>query len=154
VRDAAYRRAQEKEDSAMNQLRAEDTSSERAELGMTPSAQGEVSSEVKEQAKKIEKTVRERALELAEARRGSVASGLHHLAGRIEEVAHDPENGREVEELARYTADMTHRVADVLKNKPSEELLEMTRRGIRERPALCVAGFFALGFLGARLLRE
>lgn len=115
---------------------------------------GEVAREVRAQAKTVGASARERAIRLADDRRGGLAEGLRHIADRLEEVAHEPESGKQLEPVLGQIAGVTRKVADALHDKPANELFDMAKRAARERPALVVAGCFALGFFGARLLRE
>jgi hypothetical protein len=75
---------------------------------------------------------------------------LHDMEQSLDELASRPDGSP----VARRAADALHRVTQKLDSTSPDEIIEGARRQVARRPALAFAGFFALGFLAARLLKE
>jgi hypothetical protein len=56
--------------------------------------------------------------------------------------------------MARFAARYVRRAGDLLDEKSADELIAKVRSEVRERPGLVLLGMAAVGFFGARLLKE
>ncbi|WP_373047239.1 hypothetical protein [Vulgatibacter sp.] len=110
----------------------------------------------KEQARKLGGVARERAIKSADSRKSLVASELDNFAGTLEEVSRTLESrGNESQrKLVDRGAKLVRQASHQLRDRPTEDLLDMAQEQLRARPGAAIAGAFALGFLGMRLLRS
>lgn len=108
-----------------------------------------------EQARRLTSTTRERVLRTADEKKGQLSGKLDELARGIDELGHKA--GGE-DELPRKLVDSASRalrnVQSAIDNRSTEELIDEAGRQIRRRPGLFLASCFAVGFIGARLLRK
>lgn len=93
------------------------------------------------------------AKEKVDANKDAVADKLDDLSSRL----HEQLSGKAEEyvQVVTSAADKyVSRASQLLRDKNSDELIALARDQVRERPLIAAAGFFALGFFGARLLRS
>jgi hypothetical protein len=116
----------------------------------------ELASSGVDEAKRLTSATKERVLRQADEKKGMIADKLEELARNIDEVG--AKGGGDEEDLSRRLAESAARtvrsVERTLNERSTEELLAAAGRELRQRPGLLMAGCFALGFLGARLLRR
>lgn len=80
---------------------------------------------------------------------GSVADALTSSAQQLR----NDEEGASVD-FVRRAGDQLQRVSDYLRNNDTDELIRNAENFARRQPAVFLAGAFALGFLGARLVKS
>ena len=114
---------------------------------------GDVVEQGKEKAKELGAKASERAIERADSFRGELCDRLDRFADRLEHLG-DESDDQDLAQLGRLGSRAARGASGLLGRQSTEELLHRARHELRERPALVVAGMAALGFLGARLLRE
>jgi hypothetical protein len=97
-------------------------------------------------------TAREVAKQRAEQGKEKVADRIEEMSSKVEEQISD--------KAAEYVGTVTGMVkpymqnaAETLRTKSTDELMQMGRDQIRERPLSFAAGAFALGFIGTRFLK-
>jgi hypothetical protein len=90
---------------------------------------------------------RQKLISMMDERKGSICQGLDHFASSLENM------GGPQRQLSSTAADYVRRARSMLTNHSSEELVNIGFEQLRARPAAVIAGAFALGFLGARMLR-
>lgn len=108
---------------------------------------------VKAKAGEAKAKVAQTAKAKVEERKGEVADRLEGLSAQL----HDTLTGKADELVGQFAAvadGYVTRATQVLREKNSDELLLMARDEFKARPLAIAAGFFALGFFGARLLRS
>jgi hypothetical protein len=91
-----------------------------------------------------------------ESRKSFLASELESFAGIFDDVGRTlEERGRgSQKKVADAAAKWTRDVSRNLRDRSSGELIESVRGELKNRPAVVFAGALALGFLGARFLRD
>lgn len=94
-------------------------------------------------------------LQLDEQRHG-LADGVEHVseavsraAGTLEQKGHAT-----AADYAERASSLLHEYASWLQDKTLDDLAVELGNAVRRRPALLLAGFFALGFLTARFLKS
>ncbi|MGI5860805.1 MAG: hypothetical protein ACOX6T_01980 [Myxococcales bacterium] len=99
---------------------------------------------------------RKRLLKKADSRKGHLAAELEDLAGTIDNLSASlgARGRRSQQKVASQGASVLRKASVALRDKSSEELLASAKNEVKARPAVYVAGLFALGFLGGRLLRS
>lgn len=113
----------------------------------------EVLEQSKEKARELGSKAQERMFSKAEELRGGTAQRLRSFADALEELSHG--DGREeLAPVARYASGFVRRAGDLLDQRSAEELIQRARDEVRDRPGLVLLGMAAVGFLGARLLKE
>lgn len=108
---------------------------------------GSVATQGVEQAKKLGSTARRRVFSFADAQKENL---FGKADGWIDRVAKLAEGAGVPEQSVGRVRDF----AGSLKARSTEELIDDVQLQARERPAVFLLGAFALGFLGARLLRD
>jgi hypothetical protein len=56
--------------------------------------------------------------------------------------------------VARAASGFVRKTGDLVDRRSADELLQRARDTVRERPGVALLGMIAVGFLGARLLKE
>jgi hypothetical protein len=108
---------------------------------------------VKDVAQQATRQAADRAKAQVDSRKGQLADQLEGAASQLQEKLAG--KAEEVVSQVGSVADMyASKAAALLREKSSDELLSMANDQFRARPLAIAAGFFALGFLGARLLRS
>ena len=99
---------------------------------------------------------KERAVKKAESRKSHLASELDNFAGTLEEVSRTLESrGDETQKkLVDRGAKLVRQASRQLRERSTEEILDAAERELKRRPGIAMAGAFALGFLGLRMLRS
>lgn len=121
-------------------------------LGDSPGKMASAKGMVREKASEAKAKVAQSARAQVNQRKGEVADRLEGLPGQLQEkVAGKADEfiGQFASMADEYVTKATH----LLREKDSDELLRMAKQEFRSRPLAVAAGFFALGFVGARLLR-
>ena len=90
---------------------------------------------------------RQKLISMMDEQKVSICSGLDHFASSLENM------GGSQKQLTSALADYARRARSMLSNHSSEDLVNMGMEQLRARPGAVIAGAFALGFLGARMLR-
>jgi hypothetical protein len=108
---------------------------------------------VSDRAHRVVGKARERAYYMADERKGDLAERLDSFADELAKVGGGA-GGEQVDKLAGKAADVIRRASSTLREHTSEELFERVEREVRARPGIVIAGCIALGFLGARLLKD
>jgi hypothetical protein len=90
---------------------------------------------------------RQKVISMMDEQKGSICAGLDHLAASLENM------GGPQRQFTVTAADYVRRARSMLSNRSSEELMNTAMHELRARPGAVIAGAFALGFLGARMLR-
>lgn len=132
------------------------------QFGATGQPQDELASRARdlahggmEQARRLTSSTRERVFKTADEKKGLLTGKLDELARNIDELGQKA--GGE-DELPRKLVDGASRalrnVQHALDTRSTEELIDEAGRQIRQRPGLFLASCFAVGFIGARLLRK
>jgi hypothetical protein len=104
-----------------------------------------------EKAAQFGRIARDRVLGAADERKAELASNLEQLAGSLQELSDSSEGPQR--QLVDGVARFARKASSTLKRRSSEELLGVAAKEISDRPGVIIAGCFALGFLGARLLK-
>lgn len=123
--------------------------------GMSMGAAGSSgsASAAKEKVKEVGAKVMDKAKGQVDARKGEVAEQLEGLTSNL----HEKLSGKADEYISQVSmAAETYasKAAQLLREKNADDLLVMAKDEFRQRPLALAAGAFALGFLGARLLRS
>jgi hypothetical protein len=108
---------------------------------------------VREKASGMSSKVAQSARGQVDQHKGQVADRLEGLHGPLHEKVH----GKAEEFVNEFTTradDYLSKATHLLREKNSDELMQLARDEFRARPLAITGGFFALGFIGARLLRS
>ncbi len=122
----------------------------------TPPQRGQdnLSDEARERAKKLGSSAMHKAAGIADSKKHDIASGLRAIAEHLEEASQEEQVDERIESLSSMAAGWVRSASDMLESRSADELIERVQHEMRAHPGFSMAGFFALGFLGARLLRE
>jgi len=136
-----------------------DTTEERGTGGLREQAGSKArtyATEGREQARRLGGMARERLVKKAESRKTHLAAELDNFAGTLEEVSRTLENrGDEAQKkIVDRGARLVRKASRQLRDRSTEELFDVAQQQLKRRPELAMAGAFALGFLGLRLLRS
>ncbi|MDQ3265647.1 MAG: hypothetical protein M3Y59_18645 [Myxococcota bacterium] len=122
-------------------------------LGESPGTVASAKEKVREKASEAKAKVAQSARAQVDQRKGEVADRLEGLPGQLQEkVAGKAEEF--IGQFASMADEYVNKATHLLREKDSDELLRMAKQEFRSRPLAVAAGFFALGFVGARLLRS
>jgi hypothetical protein len=98
--------------------------------------------DVKDKAKHLTRTARERALSTLDQQKGQLGDVLERMA----DASRD-------DRLGGWVSDYARRGAELLRNRSAGEILESVRRNVRSRPALLLSASFVAGLAFARLMK-
>jgi len=112
----------------------------------------ETGSSPTEQLGRVGEAARRQAFKQIDSRKSAIAGQLQGFAAKLKGIGEQGE-GDAVQKLAGTAAQLAERAADAVGNRSTDELLTLGKREMSARPVVFIAGFFALGFLSARLLR-
>ncbi len=101
----------------------------------------EVARQSKEKALGMKGDVRQYLVRELDSRRGTIAHGLREIAQRIGDSEDNP--------VAGIVASFATKASDQIERYSADDALRM----VRSNPAAMLAGCFAVGFLGARLVK-
>ena len=118
-------------------------------LGQDDGAHQGVMQKGKEKAAEVGEQAKRKVMENLDGRKASVVSGLEELASSLEKLSDGPQA-----KLAQQAAQYVRRAEEMLNQRSASELLDMAVRELRQRPGALIAGAFALGFVGSRLLKS
>ncbi len=122
-------------------------------LGDSPGKVASAKEKVREKASEAKAKVAQSARSQVDQRKGAVADRLEGLPGQLQEKV----AGKADEFIGQFASmadEYVNKATHLLREKDSDELLRMAKQEFRSRPLAVAAGFFALGFVGARLLRS
>ena len=108
------------------------------------------------QARRLTDAVRQRAMSTSEDKKSVLSEHVSTLADKLDGIAR-PSDGSEPgidDRLIERGTGLLRRFEKVLDENSAKELLSKAEAQIKARPGLFMAGFLALGFLGARLVRK
>jgi hypothetical protein len=111
---------------------------------------------VVEQARRLTDAVRQRAMTTSEDKKNVLSEHVSTLADKLDGIAR-PSDGSEPgidDRLIERGTGLLRRFEKVLDENSTKELLTKVEAQIKARPGLFIAGFLALGFMGARLVRK
>jgi len=105
-----------------------------------------------EQLSRVGEAARRQAFKQIDSKKSVLAGQLQGFASKLKGIG---EQGQDdpVQKLAGTAAQFAERAADVVGNRSADELVALGKREMSARPVMFLVGFFALGFLSARLLR-
>lgn len=123
------------------------------ELGSEePSRRERVMEQGKERAAQVGGMAKEKVVGKLDAQKQQLCEQLEKLADGIEGMSGELEGPSS--QFATKAASYVRKAEGVLKEKSTDELVSMAVTEVRDRPAAFIAGAFALGFLGARLIKS
>lgn len=108
---------------------------------------------VKEKAGEAKAKVAQSARAQVNQRKDVVADRLEGASGQLQEKLNDKATEL-VSQVASMADTYVSRATQLLREKDADQLMSMARDEFRTRPLAVAAGCFALGFLGARLLKQ
>lgn len=111
---------------------------------------------VVDQARRLTDAVRQRAMSTGEAKKSVLSEHVGTLVDKLDGIA-SPHEGSEPgmdDRLIERGAGLLRRFQKVLDENSTQDLLSKAEAQIKARPGLFIAGFLALGFVGARLVRK
>lgn len=110
---------------------------------------------LKDQASGFAKTAGDKARDYATAGKDKATDALTGLSGFVDDLAKtvDDKVGQQYGDYARKAAGAVAGVADALKGKDVDDLVEDTRTFIREKPAVAIGAAAAVGFVLMRLMK-
>lgn len=121
-------------------------------VGEEPSRKERLISQGKERASAVGGQAKRKAFSKVDERKSELSESLDRIAKSIDEVGEGmsgPES-RVVSTVAEYV----RKAKGVIDERSTDELANMAVSELKQRPAAVIAGCFALGFMGARLLKS
>lgn len=123
-----------------------------AEAGMEEVAK--VASEVKAQTGKLVGDASTKIRERADTQIGAAASMLSSVSGELERMASSTSPGSSLASLVHDGATMTRKLSERLDRNGLDGAMQDVRMFARRRPVMFLAGAFAVGMAGGRLMRN
>lgn len=108
---------------------------------------------VKERAGEAKAKVAQSARAQVNQKKDVVAEKLEGASGQLQDKLNEKASEL-VGQFASLADSYVSRATQVLREKDADQLMALARDEFRSRPLVVAAGAFALGFLGARLLRS
>jgi hypothetical protein len=118
-------------------------------LGQDDGAHPSVMQKGKEKVAEVGETAKRRVMENLDGRKASIVSGLEELAGNLEKLGDGPQA-----KLAQQAAQYVRRAEEMLNQRSASDMIDMAVQELKRRPGALIAGAFALGFVGSRLLKS
>ena len=111
---------------------------------------------IKEQASAFAGRAGDKARDYANTGKDKATDALDGISGLVDDLAKtvDERLGKQYGDYARRAADAVSGAADKLKHKQVDDLVEDTRRFVREKPAIAIGAAAAIGFVLTRLFRS
>lgn len=111
---------------------------------------------IKEQASAFAGKAGDKARDYANTGKDKATDALDGISGLVDDLAKtvDERLGKQYGDYARRAADAVSGAADKLKHKQVDDLVEDTRRFVREKPAIAIGAAAAIGFVLTRLFRS
>lgn len=109
-----------------------------------------------EKARQYGKMFRDQAIRRTDQRKGSIAATIERFAGAVEEAGSGMER-KGLSDQRQYVdraAEGLRGFSRQLRENSTEDLLNRAGDEFRARPGVMLAGCFAIGFLGARLIKS
>lgn len=110
---------------------------------------GDASEKLREKASTTGSKLGQSAKSQVDQRKDQVADRLESLQGQLHEKA-----GTLAEQFTTKADTYLTKASHMLREKNSDELLQVAKDEFRARPLAVAGGLFALGFIGARILRS
>lgn len=107
----------------------------------------------KQQVQALGHKAQARVMSKAEELRGGAARRLHAFADALEDLA-EGDGREELAPVARAASGFVRKTGDLVNRRSAEELLQRAKDTVRDRPGVALLGMIAVGFLGARLLKD
>lgn len=124
---------------------------------LSPEAPLTAKEKVKEKVHEQVQVAKDKAIgaarEQVNSRKDQVAEQLEGASGMLQERFNEQAT-RFVSQFASVADSYVSRASALLREKNADELMVLAQREFKSRPLAVAAGAFALGFLGARLLRS
>ncbi len=110
---------------------------------------------LREEASTIFAQAGEKVRKAANTGKDSASNAMGDMASMVEDVAKtlDDRLGAQYGDYARKAASAVSGVADSLKSKEVDELLDNARDFVRQKPAVAIGAAAAVGFLLTRLIK-
>lgn len=110
---------------------------------------------LKGQASNFASQAGDKAKDYATAGKDKATEALDGLSGFVDDLAKsvDEKFGKQYGDYTRKAATAVSGVADTLKTKQIDDLVEDTRKFVREKPAVAIGAAAAVGFFLTRLFR-
>jgi len=105
-----------------------------------------------EQLGRVGEAARRQAYKQIDNKKSVIAGQLQGFASKLKGIGEQGQ-GDPVQKLAGNAAQLAQRAADAMGRMSTDELVTLGKREMSARPLMFLAGFFAVGFLSARLLR-
>lgn len=111
---------------------------------------------IKEQASAFAGKAGDKARDYATTGKDKATDALDGISGLVDDLAKtvDERLGKQYGDYARRAADAVSGAAEKLKHKQVDDLVEDTRRFVREKPAIAIGAAAAIGFVLTRLFRS
>ena len=110
---------------------------------------------LRERVGALSETARERIYQAADSRKDGLLGRLDGWLSLVDDIAaRIDQQGGAAAQWSGALKSRVHGLADGLKTRSTDQLLDELEAGIRARPGLFVAGCALLGFLGVRLMRS
>lgn len=113
----------------------------------------DVALDAKRQAKDVYRQVRGEMSDQASTQQQRAASGLHSLAGELDQMASGSQANGVAADLAQQAAEKARAFATWLESREPGDLAEELRSFARRRPGAFIAGAAAVGLLAGRMTR-
>jgi len=113
------------------------------------------SESLKDQAAAFAKNAGDKAKDYATTAKDKTTGALHNLTGMAEDVAKtvDERLGGQYGDYVRKAASTVSGLADSIDAKSVDELVDGTRKFVKEKPAVAIGAAVTVGFLLTRLFR-
>lgn len=110
---------------------------------------------IQSEAQNVFGKVKTGARDAANTGKEKASSTLSDVSAMVEDVAKtlDDKVGDQYGDYARRAADAVSGLADTLKSKEVDELLDDARNFVRQRPAVAIGAAAALGFILTRIVK-
>lgn len=110
---------------------------------------------IQSEAQNVLGKVKTSARDAATTGKDKASSTLTSVSAMVEDVAKtlDDKVGGQYGDYARRAADAVSGLADTLKSKEVDDLLEDARNFVRQRPAVAIGAAAALGFILTRIVK-
>lgn len=121
-----------------------------AEMGME--FQPDIGSASASNASGIKGMARRKMLEKVDAQKEVLSSHFEKFADTLSQAGEKLEGPEG--KLVTRAAGAVKKAQDLINSKTTDELVDMSVKGLKEHPSALIAGAFFLGFVGARFLKS
>jgi len=105
-----------------------------------------------EQLGRVGEAAKRQAYKQIDSKKSVIAEQLQGFASKLKGIGEQGQSDP-VQKLAGNAAQFAERAADAMGRMSTDEIVAAGKREMSARPLVFLAGFFAVGFLSARLLR-